>query len=1110
MTAKRATILALEGIGILLALFGILIAFVFWRMQSGPISLNAARPMVESAIETTVGQGVDADVEAITLSSQKDGWHVTLTGVGIRNAGENSDLFLPHILLTFAPSNFFSGKIGPRIIVVEKPRLRIVRRDDQRFTIDYGGESQNQPANVFSTLTGGRYFREAFERADLKGANIEFVDELTGRSWLADNAFAFIERDGERYRAKIEGTFNIENKKASLVFDAWFDPETEIISADLVVDQAPIGDLIATFLGGPSDMLSAPISGKASLDISSEGRILSSYLTGDAGQGAARIAGRTVEINSISAAAAFDPVANKFDIEALNIDSDVLAARITGTIGLGEESAAPLSHVSFELVGEAPRLAPGDFFEGPLAIGTFDLRGSFLKEKKTLQVSSLFFEIGENIFSGTGTYQGQSGTSPGIVANASATGTLSKTRLMKLWPRKLALGARDFVEERVFGAELSGLEFQIDLPAGHFAALGHVPDEAMKLEFAASDATVHYVPGMTPLRGLQGKGVLGGNSFLFTASEGSVGRIRLRNGEVDIPNIRPRAQKSYYRFKAAGDAKDVLALIDQKPLSFLSSTPLGPEQFEGDVDLDIEIMRPNANNVLRREYEYRGVANFQKLKVENFYRDVSLEAGEGKLSLEPKSMTVIGNAKFGETPITIDWKQSFFGSGDRTKVAVSGVADSTTADLFGIPTRKFIRGAVPFIVNASGGLGQFRTIDLNATLDDATVLIDPLSWRKAAGSPLNAAISFQREGSGFDLPSIHIEGDGVNINGNATFGTNGQLSSATFSKILLEGSADITASVERDALAYQFAVTGNYFDISPFIEAYFERPIGNGPDADSATINGHIRLDHVLMRNDVSYRDVSVDLRRQSGQINEFDLAGLGENGHPLNASLKRTGIKDGPNQVVVARTEDVGSLLSGLFGVSSVAGGQGVLEFYADDRVDGQLAGKLEARDIKIVNAPLLAKIFAAGSLEGLNALLNDNGIEISQAFANVAFGENGIEISDARAAGPSLGITARGVLRGSGNKMALSGAVAPVYSVNSFLGKTPIIGDLFVSREGEGVLALTYDIEGSPQEPIVSVNPLSALTPGFLRRVFDTPESVDPDDIKTNKEVESTNEIQ
>jgi hypothetical protein len=52
--------------------------------------------------------------------------------------------------------------------------------------------------------------------------------------------------------------------------------------------------------------------------------------------------------------------------------------------------------------------------------------------------------------------------------------------------------------------------------------------------------------------------------------------------------------------------------------------------------------------------------------------------------------------------------------------------------------------------------------------------------------------------------------------------------------------------------------------------------------------------------------------------------------------------------------------------------------------------------------------------------------------------------------------------------------------------LGRIPLIGRLFSPEKGGGVIAARYSAEGSIDDPEVRVNPLSALTPGFLRGLF------------------------
>ena len=67
------------------------------------------------------------------------------------------------------------------------------------------------------------------------------------------------------------------------------------------------------------------------------------------------------------------------------------------------------------------------------------------------------------------------------------------------------------------------------------------------------------------------------------------------------------------------------------------------------------------------------------------------------------------------------------------------------------------------------------------------------------------------------------------------------------------------------------------------------------------------------------------------------------------------------------------------------------------------------------------------------------------------------------------------------------MQGTLAPGYALNLIFGIVPIIGPLLDRGEGEGLLAANYQLSGSVDNPRVMVNPLSALAPGILRRIFE-----------------------
>jgi hypothetical protein len=66
------------------------------------------------------------------------------------------------------------------------------------------------------------------------------------------------------------------------------------------------------------------------------------------------------------------------------------------------------------------------------------------------------------------------------------------------------------------------------------------------------------------------------------------------------------------------------------------------------------------------------------------------------------------------------------------------------------------------------------------------------------------------------------------------------------------------------------------------------------------------------------------------------------------------------------------------------------------------------------------------------------------------------------------------------------LEGTIVPLYGVNWAIGQIPIIGQLLKGSEGEGAFAATYTMRGPLDDATISVNPLAALAPGFVRELF------------------------
>ena len=82
---------------------------------------------------------------------------------------------------------------------------------------------------------------------------------------------------------------------------------------------------------------------------------------------------------------------------------------------------------------------------------------------------------------------------------------------------------------------------------------------------------------------------------------------------------------------------------------------------------------------------------------------------------------------------------------------------------------------------------------------------------------------------------------------------------------------------------------------------------------------------------------------------------------------------------------------------------------------------------------------------------------------------------------------VRGRGGTRRPKSQIALKGSLVPAFGLNSIVSNVPVLGDILASKKGEGIFGVTYSLSGDAEHPAVSANPLSMLTPGILRRIFE-----------------------
>jgi len=63
------------------------------------------------------------------------------------------------------------------------------------------------------------------------------------------------------------------------------------------------------------------------------------------------------------------------------------------------------------------------------------------------------------------------------------------------------------------------------------------------------------------------------------------------------------------------------------------------------------------------------------------------------------------------------------------------------------------------------------------------------------------------------------------------------------------------------------------------------------------------------------------------------------------------------------------------------------------------------------------------------------------------------------------------------------------PMYGLNNLWGQIPLFGPLLGGGSNEGLIGVTYEVVGTTGQPVLRVNPISAIFPGVSRKIMEFP---------------------
>ncbi len=184
--------------------------------------------------------------------------------------------------------------------------------------------------------------------------------------------------------------------------------------------------------------------------------------------------------------------------------------------------------------------------------------------------------------------------------------------------------------------------------------------------------------------------------------------------------------------------------------------------------------------------------------------------------------------------------------------------------------------------------------------------------------------------------------------------------------------------------------------------------------------------------------------------------------------------------------TADAGSLIGFLDLYKRMEGGTlNAQMLVGESHVDGSI----EVRDFMLKDEPAVRRLVTEGAFRGTGneAKFDPTLVRFDRLKFGFARSGSRLELRDGTMSGQQVGLTVDGWMDLHSDKLALNGTFVPAFTVNNFFSKIPVVG-LFMGGSNEGLLGVNYGITGSMSSPTLNVNPLSAIAPGFLRKIFGT----------------------
>ncbi len=650
------------------------------------------------------------------------------------------------------------------------------------------------------------------------------------------------------------------------------------------------------------------------------------------------------------------------------------------------------------------------------------------------------------------------------------------------WPEFLLTEARTWILSNVLDGVITKFSAALDIKPGEIELVQNgMRPGALDASYEFRDATVIYFPEQPNALGVEGQGRITGTSMSLDFRDARADEMYSSSGVALITDLLQETATLTIIGTVEGPADNAISLLDRPGLGFPSKMGFKAEQFSGHVNAEVGIQLPFRSDVTLEETQFAAVARLDDIAVTDLFEDKDVSQGTMRLALDENSMEVIGDVLVEGMPSTVRWRENFLAQAPyQSRYDVTSILDTEAQQKLGLVLEPYARG--PFDMKFSYTISNDGAQYVTAALDVRQVHMEmpELFWQKPAGEEASILVLAQlREDENVEVTNFEFTSKDLRVKGRARIRPqDGELIEAELSNVLL-GDNDVNVKYRRDDDDnIILEVGGKSLDLRPYIDQLLDSGQENLPPFILET-----NVDRLITRADQQVTDARARVVNSAERLESAFLTATLVTGSQLRLVLE----PDGAKRRLTVRSDDAGSVARAFDIYNNAVGGRLTMDATLhDDEPGAPVSGEVQIEDYRVINAPTLAQLLAIASLTGIFDALEGDGIAFSSFRLPFAIKDGVVTIEDAQTAGSSIGVNASGKVNLDTDEINIRGTIVPAYSVNSILGDIPLLGDLLVGGKGEGIFAATYSVTGTTAEPKVTVNPLSVLTPGFLRNLF------------------------